>query len=139
MKSLSLLAIAAFSSVLMSFNAIPGVMYTALYEYDYNYAPTAIVWKSEEIDLGKIPQGKPVTVKFQLTNTGSDPVIITSVSTSCGCTVADYPKQPIKANEKAEITATYNAASPGVFTKAVTVTFSTNESKILNLKGTVVQ
>jgi hypothetical protein len=80
-----------------------------------------------------------VTVQFEFTNTGSDPIIISNVATSCGCTVADYPKQPIKANEKSVITATYNAANIGVFTKAITVTFANNETKILNIRGTVVQ
>ena len=68
-----------------------------------------------------------------------EPIIIATVGTSCGCTVADYSKKLILANEKSSITATYDAANVGAFTKAITVTFANNEIKVLNIKGTVVQ
>ena len=80
-----------------------------------------------------------MTVKFEFTNKGKEPVIISNVSTSCGCTVADYSKKPIGVDEKSVITTTYNAAGLGAFTKAVTVTFANNEIKVLNIKGTVVK
>lgn len=126
------------TAMIMSFNvssitpAIQGIEFK-------NDDGSSLVWNKEEIDLGKIPQGKPVTVQFEFTNKGNEPVIITNVTTSCGCTVADYSKKPILVNEKSTITATYNAANIGVFTKAVTVTFANKETKVLNLKGTVIQ
>lgn len=138
MKSLKIFAIVVLSSTIMSFAVVPDMFFSDHYAFK-NYEVSALVWKSDDIDLGKIHQGKPVTVKFEFTNTGKEPVIISSVSTSCGCTVADYSKQPIAANEKSTITATYNAASTGVFTKAVTVNFANNEIKILNIKGTVIR
>lgn len=128
MKSLKFIAIIALSAIIMSFT------------YGYYYTgdnASALVWKSEELNLGKIPQGKPVTVKFEFTNTGKETVIISNVATSCGCTVADYPKNPIPANGKATITTTFNAAALGAFNKAITVTFANNETKVLNLKGIV--
>jgi hypothetical protein len=124
MKSLKFIAIVALSFMVMSFTGD---------------GSSALVWKSEEVNLGKISQGKPVTVKFEFTNTGKETVIISNVATSCGCTVADYSKEPIPPNKQATITATYNAANIGDFTKAITVTFANNETKILNIKGTVVQ
>ena len=124
MKSLKFIAIVALSFMMMSFTGD---------------GSSAIVWKGEEVNLGKIPQGKPVTVKFEFTNTGKEAVIIANVATSCGCTVADYSKEAIPPNKRATITATYNAANIGDFTKAITVTFANNETKILNIKGTVVQ
>ena len=137
MKSVKFITLIALSSMIMSFNVLPGMQFSQRNEFT-NAESSALVWKSEEIDLGKIPQGKPVTVQFDFTNTGKDPVIIASVATSCGCTIADYSKKPIPENEKSTITATYNAANPGAFTKAITVTFSNNEIKILNIKGTVI-
>lgn len=137
MKSLKFIAVVALSAMIMSFNVLPGVLFNHLYEFTGDNA-FALVWKSEQVDLGKIPQGKPVTVKFEFTNTGKETVIISNVATSCGCTVADYPKSPIPANGKATITTTFNAAALGAFTKAITVTFANNETKVLNLKGTVV-
>jgi len=100
---------------------------------------SGVVWKSEVVDLGKIPLGKPVSVEFEFTNKGKDAVIIKSVTTSCGCTVADYSKKPILSDEKSIIKATYNAGNVGAFTKAITVNFENEETKVLNIKGTVVQ
>ena len=137
MKSVKLLAIVALSSLVMSFK-LSTVHNNRGTEFTI-YTGSAAVWKSEEIDLGNIPQGKPVTVQFEFTNSSKEPIIIATVGTSCGCTVADYSKKPILANEKSSITATYNAAGVGAFTKAITVTFANNEVKILNIKGTVVQ
>ena len=52
----------------------------------------AIKWKSESIDVGNIPQGKPKLIRFEFTNTSSKPIIIQNVAPSCGCTTADYTK-----------------------------------------------
>ena len=137
MKSVKLIATVGLSAMIMSFNLSPVHNYKDT-EFT-NYTGSVAVWKNEEIDLGNIPQGKPVTVQFEFTNSGKEPIIVATVGTSCGCTVADYSKKPILANEKSTITATYNAANVGAFTKAITVTFANNEVKVLNIKGTVVQ
>jgi len=136
MKSVKLITAIALSTMIMSFN-VPSQIKSYGTEIKH-YEGSALVWKSEEVDLGKIPQGKPVTVKFEFTNKGNEAIIISSVVTSCGCTVADYTKKPIAANETSTITATYNASTPGAFTKAITVTFANNEIKVLNIKGTVI-
>jgi hypothetical protein len=138
MKTVKLLMLLSVSAMVMSFSKLPNTLIYHGTEFK-NHDGSSLVWKSEEIDLGKIPQGKPVTVKFEFTNKGKEPVIISNVSTSCGCTVADYSKKPIGVDEKSVITATYNAAGLGAFTKAVTVTFANNEIKVLNIKGTVVK
>jgi Protein of unknown function (DUF1573) len=97
-----------------------------------------VKWKTDVIDLGEITQNKPVTIEFEFTNTSDADVIVISAQASCGCTVADYPKQPIGAGKTAKITATYNAAAKGAFTKNVTVTIQNEEAKVLNFKGTVI-
>lgn len=57
---------------------------------------------------------------------------------SCGCTATDYTKEPIKAGKSGTITATFNAANAGAFTKTVSVTTNADDSsKVLTLKGTV--
>jgi Protein of unknown function (DUF1573) len=97
-----------------------------------------VKWKTDVIDLGEIAQNKPVTIEFEFTNTSDVEVIVISAQASCGCTVADYPKQPIAAGKTAKITATYNAAAMGAFTKNVTVSIQNEEAKVLNFKGTVI-
>lgn len=77
---------------------------------------------SEKHDFGKIPQGKPVTTVFEYTNTGTEPLILTDVRPTCGCTIADYTKAPVKKGETGSIKITYSAAAPGPFSKAIVVT-----------------
>ncbi len=96
---------------------------------------------NEEVhDFGKIPQGKPVTTEFVFTNIGIEPLILTNVQPTCGCTVADYTKAPVKKGEKGVIKITYNAAVPAPFSKAVTVTSNAKTpQKTLIIKGEVVE
>lgn len=97
-----------------------------------------VSWKSETIDVGEIPQGTPKDVVFEFKNTGKSDVIITNVKAACGCTATDYTKTPVKPGQSAKVTATYNAAAKGAFSKTVTVTTNAEEaSKVLVFKGTV--
>ena len=90
--------------------------------------------------MGEIPQGTPKPVAFSFKNTGKSDIIITNVKASCGCTATEYTKTPIKAGETANVTATYNAASAGSFTKTLTVTTNVDDTpKVLTFKGTVVK
>ena len=99
---------------------------------------SSVKWKTESIDLGEIPVAKPVTIEYEFTNTSNTAVIVTNAHASCGCTVADYPKTPIAAGKSAKITATFNAAAKGAFTKNIAVTIEGEEAKVLNFKGTVI-
>ncbi len=97
-----------------------------------------IKFEKETHDFGTIPQGTPVTYQFSVKNTGKEPLIITSASASCGCTTPDWTREPIKPGKEGYVKATYNAASPGDFTKSVTVMSNAKKSTvILYLKGTV--
>ena len=97
-----------------------------------------ITWKSETVDLGTIPQGTPKTIEFEFKNTSDKSVIITNVKPACGCTAADYTKEPIALGKSGYVKATYNAAAAGSFTKTVTVTTNADTTpKVLTFKGTV--
>lgn len=99
----------------------------------------AIKWKSESIDVGNIPQGKPKLIRFEFTNTSSKPIVIENVAPSCGCTTADYTKTPILPGKKGFVEASYNAAAAGAFMKTVNVTTSESKTpKTLSFKGVVV-
>ena len=59
-------------------------------------------FEKETYDFGKIPQGKPVSAELKFTNSGEEPLIISAVQPTCGCTVANYTKTPVKkANQEA--------------------------------------
>lgn len=121
---------------LMSFSAIAPVK-----KIVSKIAVTApsIVWNSETIDVGQIPQNTPKPIVFEFKNTGKTAVIITNVQGSCGCTATDYTKTPIAPGKSGKVTATYNAVNAGGFTKTVSVTTNAETTtKVLTIKGTVV-
>jgi hypothetical protein len=97
-----------------------------------------IEWTNKTYDFGKIPKGKPVTAEFQFKNPSLVPLIINSVKPSCGCTVADYPKEPVAPQKSGTIRVTFNAANTGFFQKSVVVaTNAGEENEILIIKGEV--
>jgi hypothetical protein len=95
-------------------------------------------WNENTHDFGKIPVNNPASVTFTVKNNGKTPLLITAAKSSCGCTVAEYTKEPIKPGESGIAKATYNAAHAGPFTKTVTVTFDGIASPdVLTIKGEV--
>jgi hypothetical protein len=97
-------------------------------------------FEKETHDFGKIPQGKPVSVDFAFVNSGEEPLIISAVESTCGCTVPKYTTTPVAPGGKGTITVTFNAAAvqPG-FTKAVTIKSNARTPvKVLYIKGEVV-
>ena len=98
----------------------------------------AVSWSEITHDFGKIAQGDPASVTFTMTNKSQAPVIITAAKSSCGCTVAEYTKEPVKPGETGIVKATYNSARVGPFTKTVTVTLDgMTNPEVLTIKGEV--
>lgn len=93
--------------------------------------------KELEFDFGKIPQGKPVTHDFMITNTGKTPLVLDNVQASCGCTTPEWSKEPIAPGATTKIKVGYNAASEGQFNKSISVTYNSTQVKQLFIKGEV--
>ncbi len=92
----------------------------------------------ETHDFGKIEQGKPVTHVFEFKNSGADPVVINDAQASCGCTKPNWTREPIMPGKTGSVSATFNAAAAGQFTKTVTVTSNAEAGQtVLYLKGEV--
>ncbi len=75
-------------------------------------------------NFGSFSESAPkVSCTFTFTNVGDGPLVIHQAIASCGCTVPQYPKEPIQPGESGVITVTYNGAGkfPGHFKKAITV------------------
>jgi hypothetical protein len=98
-----------------------------------------ITFNKKEHDFGTLLQGEVVTYSFHFTNTGNMPLIITEVGSSCGCTVGDYPHEPIAPGKKGDIKVTYDSKGHhGFQSRSLTVMSNTNPAKtILRIKGTV--
>ncbi|MDV3309741.1 MAG: DUF1573 domain-containing protein [Cyclobacteriaceae bacterium] len=82
-----------------------------------------ITWKESSYDFGDIRQGEKVEHTFVFTNTGNEPLIITNVQVTCGCTTPKgFPRDPIAPGETGEITVAFNSAGRvGKHHKVVTV------------------
>jgi hypothetical protein len=88
-------------------------------------------------DFGKIPQGKPVTHVFVVSNTGTEPLMLENVQASCGCTTPEWTKDPIPAGGTKEIKVGYNAAAEGAFTKSISIFYNKGQVKSIVIKGEV--
>jgi len=95
-------------------------------------------FKTETIDYGTVNKNTDGNRSFTFKNTGTKPIIITSVKGSCGCTVATKPSKPIMPNETAEIGVKYDTKRVGPFSKTITVVSNASEkSKVLRIKGNI--
>ena len=89
-------------------------------------------------DFGKIPQGKPVTTWFEITNSGTTPYKIENIHAGCGCTTPEWEKDKTLApGETTRVKVGYNAASMGNFYKNVNITYNGGQTKEIFIKGEV--
>lgn len=109
-------------------------------------APATPVVKGDDLikfteavhDFGKIKQGVPVTYDFVFKNISQKTVVIESATASCGCTTPVKPEQPIAKGKTDKIKAGFNAASPGPFTKTITIKVSDAAMPLtIEIKGEV--
>lgn len=100
-----------------------------------------ITFDKTEHDFGKINEadGKVTTI-FTFKNEGMEPLVLSNVRASCGCTTPKWPRQPVEPGQTGEITVTYNPnGRPGRFTKTVTITSNATEPTTrVTIKGEVI-
>ncbi|OUW74295.1 MAG: hypothetical protein CBD64_03140 [Flavobacteriaceae bacterium TMED204] len=98
-----------------------------------------INFEKETIDYGDISKGSEGTRTFIFENTGTAPLLIKGVRSSCGCTIPKKPEDPIAPGEKGEIIVRYDTNRVGVFRKTITVNTNvpTNAMIALKIKGNV--
>jgi len=139
MKKIITLLLVTISVMAVNAQQSPSAVATNAAEVKPAAAPVeTLVLKETEFNFGKIPQGKPVTHIFEITNIGKDSLRIVNVQASCGCTTPEWEKdKPIAPGKTAKITVGYNAAAEGPFTKPVTITYNGTEMKQLFIKGEV--
>ena len=90
-------------------------------------------------DFGEMNQKESVSTDFVIKNTGDAPLLIRSAKGSCGCTVPEWPKEPVAVGEEAVVKVTFNIGNKkGKQNKTVTlVTNAIPSTKVLTIKGTV--
>lgn len=102
-------------------------------------AQGVLTFEKETHDFGTITEGVQATHSFKVKNTGDQPVVISKVQASCGCTTPEWTKDPILPGKTGMIKAVYNSEGrPGSFNKSITVTSNAaTPSTILFIKGIV--
>ena len=100
-----------------------------------------LTFKQEEHDFGRIREGVVAEYSFSYTNTGTQPLVLSEVRPSCGCTVPDWSREPLAPGKTAAIKVKYNSAGrPGRFDKTITITYNnTDDTKVLFIKGEVIK
>ena len=99
----------------------------------------AISFDAVTQDYGTVKNGGDGKKVFEFTNTGSLPLIISNVKTSCGCTVPSWTQTPVLPGKKGEITVQYDTKITGRFSKSIEVFSNDPKSarKVLTIKGEI--
>ena len=97
---------------------------------------TAVSVDQTEKDFGKFSYSQKQEYTFLLTNTGNSVLAVQDVITSCGCTKAEYRKEPVRPGGTLEVKVIYEADAAGYFDKVVTIYCNAENSPIsLRIKG----
>jgi hypothetical protein len=106
-----------------SFNLQIGVFQNAQIAQDSNLA-SIIKWEGEvEHDFGEAKRGSVLKHTFKFQNIDSQPIMIETARTTCGCTAASWTQTPIAPNEYGEILVEYDSNKTGDFRKKIKVFF----------------
>lgn len=90
-------------------------------------------------EFGAVAWQRPVSATFTLTNKGNKPLVISHVSSSCGCTAVKWTQTPIQPGKSGNVTATFDAAILGHFDKMIGVYCNASDMPVyLRLRGDVV-
>ncbi|WP_299223995.1 DUF1573 domain-containing protein [uncultured Aquimarina sp.] len=102
-------------------------------------AVPVMTFTETEFDFGTVTEGDILKHTFSFTNTGNAPLVIVNAKGSCGCTVSDWPKEPIAPGGTKEMQVTFNTnGKPNLQNKQVTITTNTTAGKhILKIKAMV--
>lgn len=99
-----------------------------------------ITFDETQFNFGEIIQGQVVEHDFTFTNTGKNDLVIYDSKGSCGCTVPEWPKEPIKPGKKDKVHVKFDSTNKeGHQTKTVTLTCNTNPNQVtLQIVGDVI-
>ncbi|WP_298236918.1 DUF1573 domain-containing protein [uncultured Algibacter sp.] len=114
------------------------ILFIGLVSFAVN-AQAKIEFKSDTIDYGTVEKGSDGVRVFEFTNTGDEPLIVSKVSSSCGCTIPKKPKNPIMPGKTGEIEVKYDTNRVNPIRKTITVISNADTPTVaLKIKGLVV-
>ncbi len=91
----------------------------------------ALDFMETKFDFGKIAQGRPVYHNFVVKNRSSDPIRISNVLASCGCTTPEWSQDPIAPGAETVIRVGYNSAAEGAFSRDVLVQYGDKQVSLI--------
>ena len=102
------------------------------------WAQAQITFDKKVHDFGAVLWKNPVTATFTITNSGDKPLVISNVTTSCGCTVANWTKTPIAPGASGVVSSTFDSKALGRFQKSIGIYSNASERPIyLAIRGEV--
>ncbi len=113
---------------------ILSISFTCLQAFTQNKLNTSspeIEFRSNNVALGLLSKGIVSEKKIQFQNTGDQPLLISKIKTSCGCTASNWPKEPILPGKSNYITIRYNTSKVGKFRKSLTVVSNAKTSNVI--------
>ncbi|SFZ93842.1 Protein of unknown function [Flaviramulus basaltis] len=114
------------------------ILFIGLISFSVN-AQAKIEFKSDTIDYGTIEKGSNGVRVFEFTNTGNEPLVISKVSSSCGCTIPKKPEDPILPGKTGQIEVKYDTNRVNPIRKTITVISNAETPTIaLKIKGEVI-
>ena len=102
------------------------------------WAQAQITFDKKVHEFGAVLWKNPVTATFTITNSGDKPLVISNVTTSCGCTVANWTKTPIAPGASGVVSSTFDSKALGRFQKSIGIYSNASERPIyLAIRGEV--
>lgn len=124
---------------LASRNAHYWVVLLAFFSLSFDFSSSAIQWTTDtDYDFGAVEFGTTSGVVFSFQNISSDSVLLQTVRTTCGCTAAEWPEQPLAPGAKGDLRIEFTAENKGPFSKKIRVFFDAmRKPEILMIRGRV--
>jgi len=127
-----------FTIFILALSLISAISCSNTNEGDTRKNAARIDFEKTNHDFGQLDFGSDGVCEFVFSNSGSSPLVIANVKSSCGCTIPEWTKEPIKAGEKGSIRVSYDTYRIGSFTKSITVYSNAQNSPIrIFIKGRV--
>lgn len=100
-----------------------------------NHVKTTAIAKTVQLNMGVFTKNETKKAYFDIENTGKNPLVIVDVSTTCGCTIADFDRNPAQPGKTLKVSVAMSPKAKGFFDERVTVYCNTTRPIVLDIKG----
>jgi hypothetical protein len=102
---------------------------------DHETPKGAVIEFDKEVhDFGQIVSGERVSYAFRFTNKGTEPLLITGIKSGCGCTVGEYPREPILPKKSGRVQVVFNSSGRRGFQAEIVRVFTNAGEQVITLR-----